>query len=208
MSSKGSPHHAQLVVSGAGPASVTLYDQNNSDDGIGIVSDTFDSGSFPTYSNAAADDFTVVAPKLWKVKEVDVTGVYFNGSGPADAVHVNFYADAGGLPGATLATCNPASYKDSSGFGSFVIKLGKSCTGSTKFKNKSHVWVSVVADMNFVGGKGEWGWENRTTDSGSPAAWENPGNGFGTGCVTWAQENVCIADGQGDHMFILKGVSK
>ena len=38
-----------------------------------------------------------------------------------------------------------------------------------------------------------------------PAMWRNPGDGFETGCTDWGVENICIADGEGDHMFTLKG---
>jgi len=72
--------------------------------------------------------------------------------------------------------------------------------------------VQINMDFNGPGAKppnsGEWGWENQTETVFAPAAWENPGGGFGTGCTTYQQENVCIPDGQGDHMFTLKGKSK
>ena len=83
--------------------------------------------------------------------------------------------------------------------------------GSQKFvelklkggKNGTTYWVSVVANLDFLAG-GEWGWENRTTTNGGAAQWQNPGGGFGV-CPTWGDENVCIPDGQGDHMFTIRG---
>ena len=65
-------------------------------------------------------------------------------------------------------------------------------------------WVSVQANMDFALG-GEWGWETSTVTNGSPAAWQNPGDGFGTGCTSWGVEIVCVPVGGPDKMFALKG---
>src|SRR5437764_1625977 len=64
------PHH---YVHGLPPGTVTLYDQNDNDNGVGIVSDDFDSGSFDSYDSQIADDFKVPKGTTWKVKEVDVS---------------------------------------------------------------------------------------------------------------------------------------
>ena len=174
-------------------AAHVLYDQHGTDSGIGIVSQNFES-SFDAYDAQAADDFTVSGGK-WKVSEVDVNGVYFNGSGPARDETVTFYKDKNGHPGKTVSSQTAAG---SDSFGSFNIKLGS----SVKLK-PGHYWVSVVANLDFGAG-GEWGWENQTTTVGDPAQWQNSGGGFGV-CSTWGDENSCIPDGQGDHMFTIKG---
>jgi hypothetical protein len=187
--------HGKIV---APPVSVlgTIYSQNGTDSGIGIVSQNFES-SFDIYDARAADDFFV---NRVKVAEVDVTGVYFNGAGPASSENVTFYKDRKGLPGAVLHDF-PGLVGSDSGTGSFNIRV----TGNGKGICCHHqVWLSVQANMDFSVG-GEWGWENQTTVVGSPAAWENPGDGFATGCTAYAVESTCIADGQGDHMFTIKG---
>jgi len=204
-SSLGSGHFAKNGVFPATPGSVTLYDQNSNDSGIGIVSDDFDSGSFDIYDDQGADDFTVPAGAKWAVKSVNVTGVYFNGPGPADGVNVYFYKDAKGLPGDLITEIDSAKFKDN-GTGSFSISLGSAGPKLKGGKKGKTYWVSVQAQMNFSSGAGEWGWENQTTSEGHAAAWQNPGGGFSsTGCTSWQVENVCIPDGQGDHMFTLKG---
>jgi hypothetical protein len=175
-----------------------LYDQSANDSGIGIVSQNFEA-SFDVYDAQAADDFTVPSGKTWKVTEVDALGVYFNGSGPAASEHVTIYKNKGGKPGAVVADYPALTGTDN--FGSFAIKLPK----ALKLKNGTY-WVSVQANMDFGAG-GEWGWENQTTVEGKAAVWQNPGDGFGTGCTSYTTESVCIPDGQGDHMFILKGKS-
>jgi len=181
-----------------------LWDQNGTDSGIGIVSQNFES-SFDAYDAEAADDFTVPANTRWTIKEVDVTGVYFNGSGPASSVTVRFYGHVKGKPEKRNIP-GPLRYEltnvvpQQDNFGSFVVTL----PSNVSFRSGSH-WVSVQANLDFLAG-GEWGWENQVEVVGWPAVWRNAGGGFGV-CSDWGQENVCIPDGQGDHMFTLRGVS-
>ena len=177
-----------------------LYDQTSNDSGIGIVSQNFES-TFNAYDAQAADDFTVPANTVWNVTEVDVIGVYFNGAGLARDENITIYKSKKHLPGAVVFTSEIAGTDN--GTGSFNIMIPK-----TKLKggaSGTQYWVSVQANMDFLVG-GEWGWENQTTSEGTAAVWENPGNGFATGCTTYTTETTCIPDGEGDHMFVLKGV--
>jgi hypothetical protein len=184
-------------------SAAVLYSQN-SNFGYGIVSQNFTSGSFGTVYNAAgADDFVVPAGAKWKVKTVDVTGVYFNGSGPANSEVITFYKNKKGHPG-KIAGAGLDSYvvNCADNFGSFscaipATKLAGGTTGKT-------YWVSVVVNMPFVTGQGEWGWVQNTTIHGNEGNWENPGGGFGTGCNTWGPNSQCLGLA-GDYAFDLKG---
>ncbi len=181
-----------------GPSALTvLYDQNGTDSGIGLSSQNFETAN-DVFDTNAADDFLVPNGVAWKIQEVSVTGVYYNGVGLAVSQNVTFYKHALGLPGAVVATYNNVVGVDD-GLGSFRIKLPT----ALKLK-KGHYWVSVQVNMDFPSG-GQWAWENQTTAAGSPAAWRNPGNGFATGCTVYAVENVCAPSGQGDHIFKLRG---
>ncbi len=203
-----SNHHAQPFVHKS--KLKTLYDQNDNDEGIGTVSQNFES-SFDQYDSQGADDFIVPSGAKWRVSEIDVTGVYFNGAGLAVSENVYFYKDLGGLP-STVVHAYPDLLGVDNGAGSFVITLpGK----GAKLK-AGHYWVSVQVNMDFSKG-GEWGWEKQSTVELNRAAWQNPGNGFGTGCTTWGIENDCLGLGPnlpptigetGDHMFALKGKTK
>jgi hypothetical protein len=54
---------------------------------------------------------------------------------------------------------------------------------------------------------GEWGWTDRTVLSNSPAAWQNPGGGFGI-CPTWTVKTVCIPTAGGpDQVYRLNGTT-
>jgi hypothetical protein len=193
----GAHHFAHAPVN---RANVVLYDQNDNSQGYADISQNFES-SFDGYDSQGSDDFTVPANKSWKMKEVDVTGLYFNGPGLARSENVTFYKDKKGKPGKVLATATATGSDD--GIGDYVIPLKV----SHKFKT-GHYWVSVQANMDYSAG-GEWGWATRTIANGDNAQWENPGDGFGTGCTSWADEQSCLGGVAGpDHMFTLRGTSK
>ena len=175
-----------------------LYDQTSNPSGSYISSQNFGSGN--TSNTAAADDFVVPEGQTWIVKEVDIPGVYFNGSGPAKSESVTFFKDKHAKVGKIVDDLEGLHGTDD--FGSFAITLGEK---GVKLKS-GHYWVSVVTNMDFSGG-GEWGWENQTpgTTEGDPAMWENPG---GTKCQTWTAESVCFGASVGDQMFTLKGKAK
>ncbi len=174
---------------------VTLYDQNGNDAGASVVSDNFQS-SFDAYDSQGADDFTVPSLHQWIIKQVNVTGAYFNGAGPADGVTVYFYRDNGGLPGDLIEEVDGSEFTDTNG--SFSIKLDD----AVSLKAGTY-WISVQADINTA--NGEWGWEVNAVQNGNPSAWQNPGDGFGTGCTTWNTTQTCTGEGP-DFMYSLAGM--
>jgi len=183
----------------------TIYSQRDNDNGVGIVSQQFTDFSGGTYDAQGADDFITSGKAA--IKEVVADGTYFNGSGPANSWNVTVYKDNGGIPGNVEGTCNSTHYTDL-GFGTPDIKLKNSCSGGTsKIKVKAgHHWVSVQAVMAFGVG-GEWGWNTNNTLRNDPAVWQNPGNGFGTGCTTWGNMQSCLGSyGEGpDFSFAVLG---
>jgi hypothetical protein len=185
----------------AAPGSVTLFDQNDDDSGVAVPSENF-THDFDSYDSYGADDFTVPTGHKWKIREVEVSGIYGQNSNPAQSENVLFYRDASDNPGKPVAECDALTGIDNRG--SFAIKLPKTCkitlTGGHRY------WVSVVANENNACCT-LWFWETRNDQNGMPAAWENPGNGYGTGCTTWAVMTSCLGNGgEGpDFMFSLKG---
>lgn len=177
-----------------------LYNQNSNNESSYILSSEFTCGSYTfAYSAYGADDFVIPKGRTWTVKQVDVTGQFFNGSGPATNLNVTFYKDGHGKPG------NPVKN------GTFT---GLATTGQPNFTTTlpgkglrlraGRYWLSVFPDMDFVASVGEWGWELNSVQHGKAAMWENPGDGFGTGCTTWDTLQNCLAR-TGDLMFDLKG---
>jgi hypothetical protein len=183
------------------PGSVTLYDQNSDDSGVAVPSENF-THDFESYDSSGADDFTVPAGHTWKIREVEVTGVYGQPSNPADSENVFIYKDRRGLPENLVAECD--SIKGIDNQGSFAIKLPKSC--KVNLKGGKRYWISVVANENNACCT-SWFWETRNGQNAKPAVWKNPGGGYGTGCEPWEPLTSCFGNsGEGpDFMFALKG---
>jgi hypothetical protein len=176
-----------------------LYNQNSNDASDAIDSQIFES-TFSAYDDQGADDFKVTG-KDWDVTGVDVTGQFFNGSGPASSENVTFYADASGVPGKMVKSFTNLSGKASGG--SFDITLPKK---GAKLKAGTY-WVSVQANCSFSGGCGEWGWEVSSVQHGNAGMWQNPGGGFGV-CPTWGSIESCVGSTGPDFMFELLGKAK
>jgi hypothetical protein len=185
--------HARVLP--AAPA--TLYSQNNDDQGTATSSQNFEA-AFDGFDDQAADDFTVPVGHGWKVASVAVTGVYFNGTGPAVSETVYIYKNKNGHPGVLVGSWTNTANDNN---GSFNIKVP---VGTAKPKLKAgHYWVSVVANMDFGTG-GQWGWENRNTQAGSAAMWQNPGGAFGV-CPVWGVMTTCVGGAGADLMFAITG---
>jgi len=176
-----------------------LYDQINSCGTNATSSQNFEPG-FDAFDDELADDF-VVTGIIWQISQVNASGVYFNGAGPLSSVNVRFYANAAGLPsGAPL--CEFLNVVPTSGgLPSLVIDLPGTCD-----LNSGTYWVSVQVNMDFGTG-GQWGWTDRTVQSNSAAAWQNPGGGFGV-CPTWGtRHTTCGIDpGVPDQCYSLGGL--
>src|SRR2546430_2127946 len=74
-----------------------------------------------------------------------------------------------------------------------------SVTGASLALGAATHWVSVQSRQDLTP-YGQWFWGTRCVGpnsacapaTGNPAAFQNPGNGFGTGCTTWAVRTTCI----------------
>ena len=153
-----------------------LYDQRDHYGPDSFFSDN-EQGANPLDSSVA-DDFVVPGP-----------------FGSAVTERVRFYLDAGGLPGGVIATIRNA--QGTLVGGSLSIPLGP----SAPTLSSGHYWVAVQGNT-----RGGWLWNTRTVTDNGPAAWENPRNGYGTGCITWGTLNACLNTDVGDFMFALEGL--
>ena len=176
---------------------VVLYDQTSNPGANSITSQDFEAAK-DAYDNQAADDFVVPAGVSWSVSQVEVAGVYYNGTGPAPTVNVFFYNNATTLPGTQVYSALGVVPTDVSG--SFTIALT-----TPAVLPAGTYWVSVQAVMSFSAG-GQWGWTERTIQSNSASAWRNPGGGFGSPCANWgARVATCLVGTQPDLIYRLSG---
>lgn len=178
-------------------AAGVLYSQLDNGDGHAITSQLFT--DLPDYSNAGADDF-IVTGAGWHISDVFISGQMSSPASFAAAgatVDVAFYADASGLPGTLVASLTNVAFTDD-GAGSFTANLGSGVDLAA-----GTYWVSAVVEMSFGAG-GQWYWNNRTVQSGAAAAWQNPGNGFGSGCTSWRVRATCTGSAP-DNLFAIQG---
>jgi hypothetical protein len=181
------------------PARYDQYDNIATEEPVDIPSQDAET-ALDFFDSQAADDFIVPAGQTWQLTEVDVLGEY-DSTGPAASFHVFFYENGvGDLPGSLVASRLENPYTGSS---DFVITLSEPVT-----LPEGHYWVSVQARQDITQA-GFWLWHNRTVQSNSGAAWQNPGNGFGTECVVWIRKITCAALGETapDQVFRLVGTS-
>src|SRR6266540_3529690 len=181
------------------PSSPVLYSQYDNQSTGDLTSQDFESG-MDIYDGQLADDFVVPVGQTWRITGVDVDGEYST-SGPPASMNVFFYRNGGGLPGTVFATRLANSFSGGTNPGDFVITL----TSPVTFSPGTY-WISVQARMDFSSG-GQWYWRLRTVQSNSADAWENPGNGFGTGCTTWTHPTSCGVATDPDAVFQLHGTS-
>jgi len=202
------PAAAAKAKTSARPAHIagTIYNQRDNDNGIGITSQNFES-SLDAYDTQGADNFKIKTGAT--VKRVIVDGIYYNNAGcdnptpcgPAASVHVTFYKNgAGNQPGAVKADYPAQSYTDLSG-GTGTLSVA---VPGLKLKTGKY-WVSVYVNMDFATAS-QWGWNTNNTVRGFASKWQNPGDGFSTGCTTYQDTTVCIPSGEGgDFSFALVG---
>src|SRR5215470_8629142 len=178
---------------------VILYDQYDNLGSNATADETF--SDLTGFDSDLADDFVVPAGQTWNVQSIDADGVYFNGSGPANSFNVFIYTDNAGLPGTQIfSTLNqPVSQVGTT----FTVTLSPAAVLSP-----GTYWIEIQANMTFSVG-GQWGWTDRTVQSNSPAAWQNPGGGFATPCTTWGQRaNTCGIDfGVPDQVYRINGTT-
>ncbi len=193
-------YHPLRVLAPPKAPQVVLYDQYDNA-GLNATSSQDFEASLDPFDDELADDFVVPGGQTWNVDTVEADGVYFNGPGPAASFNVRFYSDSGGLPGALVDSRIGMSYVQSGTTFSVTVSPAVALAAGT-------YWVSVQSRQDFTP-FGQWGWTDRTVQSNSAAAWQNPGGGFATACTTWGQRGATcgIDPGVPDQVYRLLGTT-
>jgi len=177
-------------------SAVVLYDQydNAAGPSAALTSQDFEAAN-DDLDGEVADDFVVPVGEIWEVDGVDVDGT---GASPAASYHVNFYANVTGdnLPGAEVASRPASPFTGTDG--DAVITFDPVTLAAGKY------WVSVQARKDISAG--QWFWQMRSVQSNAGAVFQNPADGYGTGCTTWTRNTECAGGlTDPDMVFRLQG---
>ncbi|MEQ9618747.1 MAG: hypothetical protein RIG61_06200 [Deltaproteobacteria bacterium] len=159
-----------------------LWDQTDNVSGFAIPSQNFTDpgGVNDAFDSLAADDFLIPGPLSWSVQTVTALGFY-NCPCQADSVNIIFFADDGGLPGEDVPGCNYQGIQPADASNpNLTTDLPEPC-----LLEPGVYWVTVQVNMP-ADGTDQWFFSERTVQTLSPFAFENPGDGFSTGCVTFS----------------------
>jgi hypothetical protein len=180
--------HVPATSSHSGPGT-GLWDQYNNpatEPPINIGSQDFEP-ALDASDDQAADDFVFTYPFNNCITAVRVMGEYSEGGGPASSFNVYLYDNGpSNLPGTLIGAFFNLPYTGTPP--DFTITLlNPFCLGPGTY------WISVQARQDF-NPNGQWFWHNRTVQSNASAAWQNPNDGYGTGCITWNRKNACMPE--------------
>ena len=162
------------------------YDNAATEPPISIGSQKFEP-AMAALDDQAADDFVFVGNTAHCITGVQVMGDYSVTGGPASSFNIYFYQNgAGNLPTYQIAAFENLPYTGMAP--DFVICLPSPfCVGSGTY------WLSVQANQD-LNPSGQWFWHNRTVQRNAGAVWQNPGDGYGTGCIAWNRKIGCMLD--------------
>lgn len=211
LASEEAPAPSPTAVTGrssppsAQEAEEILHDQFDNAGPVSTSSQDFWPNEWNSFDDMVADDFLIPPEENWTITSISVAGAYTadggQNSGPADWVDVSFWTNQGSLPGEIVATMNQLVPVDGLASGDFTISLGAGVALSP-----GTYWVAVQARVQYPE-NGVWRWTDRTVVFNERAAWQNPGNGFGTGCIEWeTRSTTCNLDPSApDQVYRLTG---
>ena len=186
--------------------STVLYDQSGTAEN-GAPAQDF-SSTYDQYDSQGADDFVVTDAAGWNVSAFNFQ-VTFSSNGiptpppPTVVYNVTVFADSAGLPGAAECTYTGVTGTLDGSNTSLSIALTPICS----LTQGTH-WVSLEASFDFPP---QSFWSNASgTVLGNEGAWQNPGDGFATGCTSWTSISSCggstpVGGGNPNYLFEVVG---
>jgi len=161
------------------------------DPSSGAVSQIF--GDYPDFDSVVADDFITPQPVSCAEATIYLTSIAFEFSnvsgsftGCAD-VQITIYSDGGGMPSGTIIAQETTPVDPH--VGAFAVYNFTTCP---QLMPGTIFWVEIVAIGDF-GICGQEFLELSSTEAGTTSAvFQNPGNGFGTGCTAWTDMVTCL----------------
>ena len=188
---------AGALLMGASPATAeTLFDHVDETPPQSTLSQEFPSGE--ALDTHVADDFAVPAGEAWKLDSAQIPGTSI-GPVTTDQWIVTVFADAGGLPGASVFSGTLTV----PGFPNPTIPLA-----SVPTLTAGTYWLGVRAIMDDGPGLADahrWFWSENDEQSGSRSVLQNPGGGL-SACATFGPRSTCLPSHPSpDQSFRLSG---
>jgi cysteine-rich repeat protein len=173
---------------------------------VGASSQNFEAGA-SGFDCLAADDFAVPqSDGVWEIARVFVAGDQANAQAQMASANLRFYAKDGTMPGAAISAdvagtrCEYLAVVPSQNDGSLMIDLPHPCRLAA-----GEYFVSAQANQD-MDPNHQWYWSRRADIVGDESAWQNPLDGWSSGCTSWEALGSCINLPPGDLMFALDGV--
>lgn len=178
-----------LALAPVKAGAAVLHDQVGVGFPNSIISQDFEP-AFDDRDAMAADDFVVPEGKVWRLEEAFIRGKHQPGGDTfkATQARVTIFSDNAGLPGnevsSGLMAIKPDSYPNI-----------RPILDPQPVLSSGTYWIGVQVPMNATTddtlNNRNWFWAENNTAFGNPAVFRNPGDGFGTGCVTFTPRNTC-----------------
>jgi hypothetical protein len=159
----------------------------------GVTAQDFET-AYDQYDAQGADDFIVPSGVTWYIDSILIPGSYSATATTTCGLIYNIHTDNGGEPSSTIVfgdTIN--SNLDGNGDGDLVVRFETPVSLTS-----GHYWLVANGRKNFASGGGQWYWQRDVSLTGYPALWRNPGNGFGSSCLSWTTFYDCTALGMSD----------
>lgn len=186
-----------LVMTASPTAASVLYSQLDTPVGGTISMVVTD---FPTFTSQGADDFIVPLGETWRIQQVFADGGFSDsGVGTVNTANVFIYGNSSDLPG-TLLFSDLGVAATQTGDGDLTLQTDVTLGPGT-------YWVSVQAIKPFFPDGSNWIWNRKEPQTNANGAWQNPGDGFGTGATSWTPlpDVSFITSDSTDFNFELRG---
>jgi hypothetical protein len=186
----GRPHRFLVVTAAAlammaQPAgAAVLHDQfAPAEAGRNVNSQNFEP-ALDTFDDLGADDFVVPAATVWRIDHIEIAGESTGSA--ATTANVFLFGEGGTLPGAQLFVHNELPI----GAGLTYPDLDLAIS-DFPILGPGRYWIGVQANRVFNPGVNNFWWRDHAPQVGQPAAWRQPGNGFGDGCTSFVTRHTC-----------------
>lgn len=176
-----------VFISSATIAQVELFNPINSPTGTGLAAQNFDAVN-SIYDCMAADDFVVPAGETWYIDSLYLGGQYSAGAATTSGAIIHIYTDNSGEIGALVFSDTFTTNIDFDGAGDLMARWNEPV-----MLTSGHYWLAVQARKDFSNGGGQWYWSWDSSPTGYQPKWQNPNDGFLSGCTSWIQVQNCTA---------------